>query len=62
MSNNARYLRGIRFKEKDVVSGKMKNYGIQVISNTAGQRGKYYILNFQKNRLDAIKAACDRWP
>ena len=55
---NARYVSGVMVKEKDAVSGKLKNFGIRVVTTADGRQGKYYILNFVKNRVDAINAFC----
>ena len=57
----ARYLSGQPLKEGDKVSGKLKTFGIQIISSkTNGRKGKYYILDFEVSRLDAINAHCGR--
>jgi hypothetical protein len=55
----ARYLSGNPMQEGDKVSGKLKTYGIQIISKPNGQQGNYYILDFKTNRLDAINAQCE---
>lgn len=57
---NARYLSGELLKEGDHISGKLKTFGIQIISLPNGKKGKYYILDFKTSRLDAINAHCVR--
>jgi hypothetical protein len=54
----ARHLTGIPLTEGDKVSGRLKTYGIQIITKPNGQQGRYYILDFMTNRLDAIHAHC----
>lgn len=54
----AQYLSGHPVKEGEKVSGNLKAYGIQVITKTNGQRGKFYILDIKTSRLDAIQALC----
>ena len=54
----ARHLSGYSFQEGDKVSGKLKNTGIQIISKANGKKGKYYILDFETNRPDAIRYHC----
>jgi hypothetical protein len=54
----ARHLSGYTIKAGDEVSGRLKNYGVQIISKPNGQKGNYYILDFKTNRLDAINALC----
>lgn len=55
----ARYLSGYTLKAGDEVSGKLKNYGIQIIAKPNGQKGNYYILDFKTNQFDAINALCE---
>jgi len=54
----ARYLSGHPVKDGEKVSGKLRTYGIQVITKTNGQQGKFYILDIESSRLDAIHALC----
>lgn len=55
---NARHLSGDVFREGERVSGKLKTYGVQVISTSTGRKGNYYILDFKSSRMDAINAHC----
>ena len=54
----AQYLSGYSVKEGEKVSGKLKTYGIQVITKANGQQGKFCILDIKTSRLDAIHALC----
>lgn len=55
---NARQLSGDALKEGELVSGKLKTYGIQTILTSTGRKGNYYILDFKSNRMDAVNAHC----
>lgn len=59
---NARHLSGEVFEEGERVSGKLKTYGIQSITATAGRSGNYYIMDIKSSRIDAVHAHCGtRW-
>ncbi len=55
----AEHYSGVYLYEGEVVYGKMKTYGFQVITREDGQEGRFYIEDYESNIGDAFEELCD---
>ncbi len=55
----AEHYSGVYLYEGDVVYGKMKTYGFQVLTRKDGREGKFYIEDYESNIGDAFEELCD---
>ena len=55
----AEHYSGVYLYEGDVVYGKMKTYGFQVLTRKDGQEGRFYIEDYESNIGDAFEELCD---
>ena len=55
----AEHYSGVYLYEGDVVYGKMKTYGMQVLTKEDGQEGRFYIEDYESNIGDAFEELCD---
>lgn len=55
----AEHYSGVYLYEGDVVYGKMKTYGFQVLTRKDGREGKFYIEDYEINIGDAFEELCD---
>ena len=55
----AEHYSGVYLYEGDVVYGKMKTYGFQILTRKDGKEGKFYIEDYESDIGDAYEELCD---
>ncbi len=55
----AEHYSGVYLYEGDVVYGKMKTYGFQILMRKDGKEGKFYIEDYESDIGDAYEELCD---
>lgn len=55
----AEHYSGVYLYEGDVVYGKMKAYGFQILTRKDGKEGKFYIEDYESDIGDAYEELCE---
>lgn len=55
----AEHYSGVYLYEGDVVFGKMKTYGFQVLTRKDGREGRFYIEDYESDIGDAYEELCE---
>lgn len=55
----AEHYSGVYLYEDDVVYGRLKTYGLQDITRSDGEAGKFYIEDYETNIGDAYEELCN---